>query len=142
MVDWAERPGGVGDLGRGVIFWWDEGPEGFVLGALFDPFFEKLFFFFGEWFGVAVLGRHGVIGVVDALPGFGVCEGVRFDGLDAIFEGVGAFGGVESESGFAAWFAVMIGSVVGSVAHDAFGREDGADVLIERNFILTECREG
>lgn len=102
-----------------MLFCGDEGPEFFILGPLFDPFFDEFFFAFGERFGVAIVGGHGVVLVGDALPGLGVGEGVWDNGDEAVFFGVGTIGGVEAEAGLAVGFAFRIEAVVGSVARDA-----------------------
>ena len=143
IVDVAHGPRSVFNSWRGLFFGGNEGPEGFVFSAFFDPLFDEGFFAFGEGLGVAVFGRHGVVFVGDADPGFRVFERVGFDGLEAVFvDLVGPFGDVEAESGFAVGFALFIHAVIGAVAHDALGREDGADILVEGNFSLRQKGEG
>jgi len=70
---------------------------------------------------VSVVWRHGVVGVRDTGPGFGVGERAGFEGLDAVFKSVGSFGGVEAEAGLAVGFSFGVDTVIGSMAHDALG---------------------
>lgn len=70
---------------------------------------------------MAIERGHGIVLVGDALPGFGVGEGVRDEGDDSVIFGVGSFGGIEAESGFAAGLTLGIYAVIWSVAHDALG---------------------
>ena len=70
---------------------------------------------------MAVVWRHGVVGIRDTRPSFGVGERAGFECLDAVFESVSAFGGVEAEAGLAVGFAFGVDAVIGSMAYDALG---------------------
>ena len=81
-----------------------------------------------------VFGRHGVGLVGDPDPSLGVFERAGLDCLNAVFDCVGSFRSIEPEPGLAVGFALGVNPVVGAVTHNAFGREDGANVLIEGDF--------
>ena len=131
FVDVSFRPIGILDGGWGLCFGGDKGPESFVFSAFFDPLFDELFFACSEGLGVAVLGRHGVILSGDAKPGFGVFEGVWGDGLNALFDSIGTFRNVKTEPGFPVGLPFGVDAIIRAVAHDAFRRKDGADILVK-----------
>ena len=81
-----------------------------------------------------VFGRHGIGLVGDPDPGLGVFERAGLDRLNTVFDCVGSFRSIEPEPGLAVGFTLGVNPVIGAVTHNAFGGEDGANVLIEGNF--------
>ena len=109
------------DVGRdGRFFGQDEGPMFFVLRALSDPLFEE-----GD-----LGGREGLVGLG------GRHDFIRVVGGDAgdDFVPILVVGDVETEVGFAHGLAVFTLAVIGAVAFEAVGGEDGADVFREGEF--------
>ena len=115
--------GGDGDFDGG-----DETPVVFILGTLFDPFFDEVLLLFGEG-AIGVLGRHGVGVVKDAVDDFGVFGVAGDDWGCAFVFSVGEFGEMEGDVGFA-------GLGILAVAVKAVLREDGANVFVVTNFFF------
>ena len=111
---------GVDVGGDGRFFGQDEGPMFFVLRALSDPLFEE-----GD-----LGGREGLVGLG------GRHDFIRVVGGDAgdDFVPILVVGDVETEVGFAHGLAVFTLAVIGAVAFEAVGGEDGADVFREGEF--------
>ena len=137
-VDIGFGPGGVFDFGRNLCFGGNERPEFFVFGSLDNPLLNEVFFGRGERFGVSVVGRHRVVLVHDADPCFGVIQRTGLDGRDAVLECVGSFRRIEAQTGLSVGLSLGIESFIGAMAGDAFGRKNGADVLIEGKLGLAD----
>ena len=125
MIHPIGGPVGLFDLGGRVFDGCHIGPWVFVNGPLLDPLLEDFNFLRLEGF-VRFHRGHGIFLVEDADDEFALLGLTRYDGSFACFLelGIGAFRGVETESGFS-----MIG--IWAVAEEALVGENGTDVTVE-----------
>ena len=129
--------GGVLGLRHCGAFGFLVGPVGFILRPLLDPFSDNLSLLRGE--GITMLGgRHDHFRVLadDAHEGLAGLRVSRDDGLDAILVlGSSALKGVEAQIG-TAFLSIR------AVAEEAGVGEQGADVLVKADLVLTGQQGG